>query len=115
MRGGFVLERATITIADLPHGVAGAVDSHARIQISRNGGGMGWYLDAQPDTSSEYAMNSIGTLGIAQEPEAQNRLDLLTVVIHEMGHILGLNDQPTDSGIMSGYLPVGIRRLPSIF
>jgi uncharacterized repeat protein (TIGR01451 family) len=43
-------------------------------------------------------------------------MDLLTVLIHELGHVIGLSDLPADEypdQIMAGELPVGVRRLPA--
>ena len=43
---------------------------------------------------------------------ASERVDLLTVVMHELGHVLGF--EHTDShGLMNAELPLGTRRLPS--
>ena len=42
-----------------------------------------------------------------------DRIDLLTVVEHELGHMVGLKDlnAPTDD-LMSGVLGIGVRRNP---
>jgi hypothetical protein len=48
--------------------------------------------------------------------DAATQVDLLTVVMHEMGHALGLSDLygAGDSGdIMYGYIEAGERRLPA--
>jgi hypothetical protein len=42
-------------------------------------------------------------------------MDLLTVVMHELGHVLGLGDVANGSGsdsLMTTQLPTGVRRLP---
>lgn len=42
-----------------------------------------------------------------------DHVDLLSVVEHEMGHVLGLDDLDIlSAGLMSGHLGTGIRRLP---
>ena len=44
--------------------------------------------------------------------QAWGRMDLLTVVTHELGHELGQADDDVQ-GLMAGFLPSGTRRLPS--
>jgi hypothetical protein len=39
-------------------------------------------------------------------------LDLLSVVLHEMGHMLGLEDN--EGGLMAEVLQPGTRRLPTV-
>ena len=42
-------------------------------------------------------------------------MDLLTVVSHELGHMLGLEDvSPSDGSLMSGTLESGLRREPGV-
>jgi hypothetical protein len=40
---------------------------------------------------------------------ADQRADLLTAVMHEMGHLLGYGDTPADD-LMGAILPLGVRR-----
>ena len=48
------------------------------------------------------------------DPRAVDRIDLLTVVEHELGHIAGLGDlDALANNLMSGTLGVGVRREPS--
>jgi hypothetical protein len=44
--------------------------------------------------------------------EFTNRADLLTTVMHEMGHVLG-SDHAAD-GLMSAFLPLGQRRTAAV-
>jgi len=49
----------------------------------------------------------------AVDPQAVDRIDLLTVVEHELGHVAGLGDlSPSATSLMSEVLPTGVRRLP---
>ena len=41
------------------------------------------------------------------------KVDLLTVVTHELGHVLGYEDSGTN-GLMAEYLGTGMRRVPSL-
>ena len=51
-----------------------------------------------------------GDLSATSDSPAYGRADLLTVVLHELGHILGDNHEL--EGIMEDMLPLGTRRLP---
>jgi hypothetical protein len=84
------LNRVTSEIADLPDGQLGAA-AGTRIQIDPTAAGWGWFVDSNH------------TAG------AQSRIDLLTVVVHELGHALGRGHAP---GVMAATLPTGVRRLP---
>lgn len=48
----------------------------------------GWFNGPVPD------LFEIGYRGAAVAPEAQDRLDMFSTVIHEIGHILGVNSDP---------------------
>jgi hypothetical protein len=66
------------------------------------------YLDATADGYGWF-MNPMASPGATQ-------VDLLTVVMHEMGHALGLPDitTPDSTDLMAQALAVGMRRLPSL-
>jgi Matrixin len=40
-------------------------------------------------------------------------MDLLTVVLHEMGHVLGLDDLDAEGELMGGVLQPGTQHLPT--
>ena len=73
--------------------------------IDRNAAGYGWFVDPTPTLDEEFA--SSGTSGqlTAVDPQAVDRIDLLTVVEHELGHIVGLKDiDAVSDDVMSGVL-----------
>ena len=72
------------------------------ITLDDNAAGWGWFVDQTPGDDSEY-------LGPGNQGE-QNRMDLLTVLEHEVGHLLGYEHQST--GVMIDTLPAGTRRTP---
>lgn len=95
-----VLNNVTYRIDDLPAGELGwqAPGFHGAsiITIDSDASGHGWFLDPTP--------RRVPTPG---------RVDLLTVVTHELGHILGFVDHEGSAGVMAETLAPGQRRLPT--
>jgi hypothetical protein len=108
-----LLESVPWTITDLDaQGYLGLAGPRG-IQIDDDGAGYGWFIDATPWEDSEFVADGGQWLAYAGSPAA-GRVDLLTVVMHELGHTLGLPDldateYPYD--LMSEVLGVGTRRL----
>lgn len=85
------------------------------ITIDDDAGGTGsWFVDATPSDDTEFLASSSATLLTAlSNGEAAGRFDLLSVLIHEQGHILGLGDlDGNGADVMNGLLSQGTRRLP---
>lgn len=102
------LRRLNVRITDLPNDRLGMAWD-AALAIDVNGAGRGWFIDASPSDHSEYQWRGDG--GFAKSGAASKGIDLLTVVLHEMGHALGLDDGEDD--LMMGQLGRGERRLPT--
>jgi hypothetical protein len=94
-----VLESAQFVITNLEGQGALALTGGNTIQIDATADGHGWFADPN----------------LADQPTA-GKMDLLTVVTHELGHILGLGDVSASQlpdDLMDTTLPTGTRRLPS--
>lgn len=63
------------------------------ILIDTDAAGYGWFVDETPYDNIEFSYDGEnGELTAALNSEAEDNMDLLTVVRHELGHVLGLED-----------------------
>jgi hypothetical protein len=87
------------------------------VWLDDDAGGYGWFIDATPWDDSEFLQQSSGQFEAGDGSPAAGRMDLLTVVMHELGHVLGLpdlNPQQHPDALMSATLWHSLRRLPSL-
>ena len=89
-----------IRIADLGGTTLGLASGNT-IWLDDNAAGWGWFVDPTPWDDSEFT-----TPGNQGE---QNRMDLLSAVMHEMGHVLGLEHSDHDDDVMYETLAAGER------
>jgi hypothetical protein len=85
------------------------------IYLDTNAQGYGWFIDPTPGQDNEFPVQVAKTEKRATSGPAAVEMDLLTVIMHEMGHFLGypdLNPQAYPYDLMSSELAAGIRRLP---
>jgi hypothetical protein len=91
------LASANYQAAALPPGVLGLADPGGnQVVISSDAAGHGWYVEP---TAAQAGLST------GQE-------DLMTVVLHEMGHLAGLPD--TGTGLMADTLPTGVSRAQAL-
>ncbi|MDY0167530.1 MAG: SBBP repeat-containing protein [Thermoguttaceae bacterium] len=96
-----------VHIVDLPGLMLGRTVG-TTIQIDHNAAGFGWYLS--PTNADFEPGGRLGELTARPGTGAVHRIDLLTAVMHELGHLLGYDH--TDSGLMQPALGPGVRWLP---
>jgi hypothetical protein len=104
------MTKAQFTLLDLPGAQLGLAAGNA-IYIDRNAAGFGWFVDPTPNQDEEFArIGSEGELR-ATGAGAIDRMDLMSVVEHELGHLVGLDDLDSlVSSLMGSLLSKGIRR-----
>jgi subtilase family serine protease len=90
-----LLETVQITVTDLPSQILGQANGY-QISIDNDAAGVGWDVDLTP---------------LANVNTGKQRVDLLTLVTHEFGHVLGLGHSA--QGIMAATLPIGVRLAPT--
>jgi hypothetical protein len=99
-----------VRIADLP-GLELARLQDGMITIDADAAGYGWFVDDSPAGSGEFAIRlERNVLAAAPESEAFGRMDLLTVVTHEIGHVFGFDHDDAGSiAVMDDDLSAGVR------
>jgi len=115
-RAGLAADRAAaldgiaFVIADLPGSLLGLARD-GKIYLDRDAAGRGWFVDATPEDDEEFLAHDLGADLRAIDPRVLDRVDLRTVVSHELGHVLGLDDVDGE-GVMQSTLRPGVRREP---
>jgi probable HAF family extracellular repeat protein len=95
------LSNLTIRVADLTGATLGLASGHT-LWLDADVAGWGWFIDPTPREDREFI-----TPGNQGE---QQRMDLLTVLAHDVGHLLGY--EHAESGVMEETLAAGTRRAP---
>lgn len=99
------LRNLDIRIMDLGGTYLGIASGHT-IWLDDNAAGWGWFVDRTPRSDSEFT-----TPGNQGE---KNRMDLLSVVTHELGHLIGFDHDDAKDDVMGVSLVTGIRRMPKL-
>lgn len=83
-----------------------------RITVDRDAAGHGWFVDRTPDDDVEFRVRGDGGAGATPASPASGRVDLLTAMMHELGHALGFDhDAPVQGAgdVMASELVTGFR------
>ena len=106
------LASVQVLVGDLPGAQLGEA-SGTTITLDVDAAGYGWFVDATPGANEEFVPQASGSLLADADSSAAERMDLLTAVMHELGHVLGHGDLDDllANDVMNGWLPAGVRRL----
>ncbi|MFH1300889.1 MAG: putative Ig domain-containing protein [Planctomycetota bacterium] len=105
------LRDTKIKVVDLPgHQLAQAMPGTILLDVSA--AGQGWFVDSSPWEHSEFHTANATDFRAFDNTEAAGRIDLLTVIYHELEHLPGRQHEKT--GLMRPTLSAGIRRLPDV-
>ena len=75
----------TLGLSNVKYDAQGTTE--ATIKLDADGGGYGWFVDPTPGLDEEFPLSATSTY-LAGGPA--DRFDLLSTVLHELGHALGL-------------------------
>jgi hypothetical protein len=105
---GTQLERlatANPIIVDLPGNTLGQFEN-GQLMLDIDAAGIGWFVDPTPSDDAEYR-GSGGKLLAIPGSGATDKIDLLSVLVHEFGHMLNLTH--AQYGFMAETLETGVR------
>ena len=97
------LESLQIWVTDLDDDLLGLTVGSV-IYVDRDAAGHGWFVDDSPLQDSEFDSDGRAVEGSA----AARGIDLLSVIAHEVGHVLGFDHATPEDGL----LEVGQRTVP---
>ena len=100
--------------ADLSGSALGSTTGN-KITLDTNAAGYGWFIDATPYQNEEWLPTSNPNEWVAKPgSEAEGKMDLLSVLLHEYGHVLGIEHTADRHDLMASILQPGVRHLPDV-
>jgi len=107
------LESVQMQVGNLGTSILG-LEAAGVITINQTAAGDNWYVNASAGSSRAFGLLGPGGEEIAgPESPAAREVDLLTVLEHELGHVVGLADNGQAGDLMDITLGVGVRRAPT--
>ena len=110
----YTFNNISVTFAALEGQVVGTtvgVGPTAQITLDTDAAGHGWFIDATPSTNEEFLPTADPTVWQARAgTAAAGKMDMLSVLLHEYGHALGLEHSGAASDFMSAALQPGGNR-----
>jgi VCBS repeat-containing protein len=108
-----VAGNVTLGVAALQAGALGQTTG-TTIIFDDNAAGYNWFIDTTPADNSEFLPTSNPNEWVAREGSAAyGKMDMLSVLLHEYGHALGIEHSADSHDYMATTLTAGVRRMPS--
>jgi hypothetical protein len=103
------IPNANLAIADLPGTAVGQTTANT-ITLDLDAASHGWFIDSTPYDNSEFLPTSDPNVWVAKPGSAaEGKMDMLTVLLHEYGHVLGLDHSADANDLMGANLQPGVR------
>ena len=115
----YLIEGMGLSFVDLPAAVIGRevkkVGSLGIVELSPTAAGHGWYIDPTPlNNTDDFLPTADASVWQAKPGNlAFGKMDMLSVLLHEYGHVLGLEHSANPRDFMGATLLPGERRLPT--
>ncbi len=107
------LDRVQIQVGNLGTSILG-LEAAGTITINQTAAGNNWYANASTVASRAFGLAGPDGESVARPGSpAADDVDLLTVLEHELGHVLGLPDNDRAGDLMDIGLGLGVRRSPT--
>ena len=108
----FTLTSTTISFSNLAGAAVGQTTDNA-IRLDTDAADHGLFIDSTPADNSEFLPTSNPNEWIAKAgSDAAGKMDMLSVLLHEYGHALGIAHSSDANDFMGATLTPGVRRLP---
>jgi hypothetical protein len=110
--------QSLVGFTDLPSTAIGETAGqglNASITLDKDAAGHTWYIDPSPlNNADDYLPTSNPNVWQAKaDSAAAGKMDMLSVLLHEYGHALGLEHSAHGADFMAASLQPGMRKLPS--
>ena len=107
------LESVQVQVGNLGTSILG-LEAGDVITINQTAAGNNWYVNASAGSSRAFGLAGPGGEDVAGPGSpAAGEVDLLTVLEHELGHVIGLSDNAQAGDLMDITLGMGVRRAPT--
>jgi len=108
------LESVPVQVGNLGTSILG-LEAAGVITINQTAAGNNWYVNASPSSNQAFGLARPGGEEVAGPGSpAAGDVDLLTVLEHELGHVIGLSDNALAGDLMDITLGLGVRRAPTV-